>query len=408
LSVLKISVVVVVCNGEATLAQCLDSIRLVDYPQEDIEIVVVDNNSTDKTKDIILGYPVKYVFVKERGRARARNAGIRAASGELIAFTDADCVVDRDWLKELIKGFESDRVAACGGRIIAQETGNWIQKFIEETGIFLQKDIQRKDCETNLFTIVTANSIFKKKVLEKIGYFDENLVTCEDTEMGYRISLCGYQIKYMPQSIVYHYHIKNLGKFCAWSFNFGYNSYIYLRKYRVLFNSPSNLEYFLQAVFILFVLIKRYIYGFIKLNGNIKFVLLSAINQTFFKLGGICSWIQDKNKWRENITKDNPLHNLVIKEKIEIKYKDLRWEVSKFIFGLPCRDSFILYNSSNNDYYRLNQIATLMYKSLTEGRDGAYVIHEFSQMYNIAHEIIDRDLASLLRDLEKQNIILRQ
>src|SRR3989344_8949499 len=116
----RISVVVPVYNGAKTLIACLDSLMNLNIGKEEIEIIVVDNNSTDETKEIIRRYPIVYLFEENRGRGWARNLGATYAKGEFVAFTDADCIVEKNWIFELLNGFKSnDQVAICGGKIIA-------------------------------------------------------------------------------------------------------------------------------------------------------------------------------------------------------------------------------------------------------------------------------------------------
>src|ERR671916_681647 len=103
-----VSIVVPVLNGERTLRGCLTSLLRVDYPPDRREILVVDNGSTDRTAEIIQSFPVQYLREEQRGCSAARNRGIQASRGELIASTDADCVVSSGWLRELVQAFDEE------------------------------------------------------------------------------------------------------------------------------------------------------------------------------------------------------------------------------------------------------------------------------------------------------------
>ena len=92
---MKISVIVPVRNNEEMIGDCIESLLAQDYPKEDYEIIVVDNNSTDKTTDIIKKYPVKYLHEEKTGRGIARNTAVKTAFGEIIAFTDSDYIAFR-------------------------------------------------------------------------------------------------------------------------------------------------------------------------------------------------------------------------------------------------------------------------------------------------------------------------
>lgn len=132
----KISVVVPVYNGEKTLPLCLDSLMNLDYPKEDFEIIVVDNNSTDKTQEIIKRYPVRYVFEPHRNCAKARNKGIKSSKGEFVAFLDADCVAHKDWIKNLLNGCNDPFVGGCGGEIYSYNPSTLWEKYAENRGFF--------------------------------------------------------------------------------------------------------------------------------------------------------------------------------------------------------------------------------------------------------------------------------
>ena len=143
-----ISVVVPVYNGEKTLRQCLNSV--LDQTYGDYEVVVVDDGSTDETRDIITDFQRKsekvvYVLESRRGRALARNAGIREAKGDIIAMTDADCVVPKNWLQELTRLITHGNESAVVGSeedIVGNYWTTHIQKansdyeFSEFEGVF--------------------------------------------------------------------------------------------------------------------------------------------------------------------------------------------------------------------------------------------------------------------------------
>ena len=97
------SVIVPVHDGAETIGRCLDALCGLDYPEHAVEVVVVDNRSTDTTREIVASYPVR--LVEERGvqsSYAARNRGVMASTGEVLAFTDADCIPDRGWLRALV------------------------------------------------------------------------------------------------------------------------------------------------------------------------------------------------------------------------------------------------------------------------------------------------------------------
>ena len=114
-----VSVIIPVLNGERTIRECLASLIKMDYPVERREILVVDNGSTDSTAEIVKSFPVRYLREERPGPSAARNKGIEAGKGEILAFTDADCVVTAGWLQELVRGFDSEKTGVVVGEVVA-------------------------------------------------------------------------------------------------------------------------------------------------------------------------------------------------------------------------------------------------------------------------------------------------
>lgn len=127
----KVSIIVPVYNGEKTLPLCLDSLMRLDYPKENLEIIVVDNGSVDETARIIKRYPVKYVYEPHKGRARARNKGVELAQGRFVAFLDADCVAHKDWLRNILKGCNDPSIGGYGGTICTYNPSTFWERYTE-------------------------------------------------------------------------------------------------------------------------------------------------------------------------------------------------------------------------------------------------------------------------------------
>src|SRR5262249_39548144 len=135
-----ISVIVPVRDGESTIGDCLDSILATSYPDERREIVAADNASTDSPAVQIRARPARYLHEPQRGVSRARNRGIAESRSEILAFIDADCLAEPQWLTELVRPFEDPEVGGVAGdlqhapphtaaeRQAARLLGNW-QRF---------------------------------------------------------------------------------------------------------------------------------------------------------------------------------------------------------------------------------------------------------------------------------------
>src|SRR5215467_10846814 len=124
---MKVSVVLATYNRANQLRVALESFSQLSYPRDlSWELLVVDNNSTDATCAVVKSFaagarfPVHYVFEKKQGRSAALNAGILQAKGEIVAFTDDDVTLDRDWLSFLKKTFDENDCTAVAGRVIPQ------------------------------------------------------------------------------------------------------------------------------------------------------------------------------------------------------------------------------------------------------------------------------------------------
>lgn len=186
-----VSVVVPVYNNAGTIRECLDSLLSQSY--EDKEIIVVDDGSTDGTRDIAKGFPVKLIALDHRGRSHARNVGIKESMGQIVGFAEGDAVYDREFLARSVAHFA---VADVGGVI-----GPY---FVKNPRSFLArcKDVERRThfSDYEPFT----GWIYHKAVLEKIGYFDEHLNCGEDVDVGIRTREAGFRIVYEPEARWWH------------------------------------------------------------------------------------------------------------------------------------------------------------------------------------------------------------
>jgi glucosyl-dolichyl phosphate glucuronosyltransferase len=237
-----ISVVICTYNRSESLRKTLESlVATAVSPTLSWEVVVVDNNSSDNTRVLVEDFrregnlPVKYIFEKVQGLSYARNAGVKGARGDIIAFIDDDVRVDNHWLNELTKAFESFDCACVGGKIIPDwncEKPSW---FVADRSFWLTSPICSLDLGDESLQLKTpplgANMAFKRSMFEKYGAFRTDLgrvagrlTTGEDTEFGRRLLRVGETLIYQPTVIVYHAIDKNRltkGYFQKWYFNNG-------------------------------------------------------------------------------------------------------------------------------------------------------------------------------------------
>ncbi len=214
---MHLSIIVATYNRASALRQALDSLAAMVVPEEIAwEVVVVDNNSNDRTASVVndfqqAGLPVRYVFEGKQGKSYALNTGIREAKGEILAFTDDDCLVARDWAAAIVKEFRTDHaLAGLGGRV---ELYNPTDKPVSirtrrERMLFSSLSFD------HLFALIPGcNMAFLRKVFVEVGEFDPFFgpgakpgAVAEDTEFLYRAYKKGIRMVYSPDVVVFHNH----------------------------------------------------------------------------------------------------------------------------------------------------------------------------------------------------------
>ncbi len=213
-----ISVIVPAYNAEKTIKGCIDSLLKQSYRM--YEVIVVDNNSTDDTRRILESFGEKIKTLKEvkKGSFAARNTGVKNSNGEVIAFVDADCIVENNWLDKLTEPLLSGgEVAAYGGSVDAQET-RWsrMEHVYEESiidGFSEGGYIQMGD---------TKNLAIKRDVFLGIGGFDESYEWSGDTDFGLRLAEAGHRIRRVRECRVKHYFKATLRKIIRNKFRHGF------------------------------------------------------------------------------------------------------------------------------------------------------------------------------------------
>ncbi|WP_347302931.1 glycosyltransferase [Croceibacterium sp. TMG7-5b_MA50] len=197
-----VSVIVPVWNGEATIEDTIRSLLQQSYPAAAVQIIVVDNGSTDRTAEIIGRYPEVTLLREEKpGSYAARNTGLKIATGTYVAFTDADCMAHAAWLSSAIPLIEGDaQTGIVAGRIevIPSEGGSQRAYLIEKELSFKQHEAVKRG------TCVTANWVSRTSVIRDAGGFDERVKSGGDYLLSSRLSGQGLRIVYAENAVVYH------------------------------------------------------------------------------------------------------------------------------------------------------------------------------------------------------------
>ena len=239
--ILKISVVLCTYNRCQSLANTLQSLAASELPDAvDWEVLVVDNNSNDRTREVVEDFCRKYVphfryrFERQQGKSHALNTGIREAQGDIVAFTDDDVTVEPTWLADLTMGLRSSEWVGAGGRILP-ERGFSPPRWLAIYGRYSMGGVlgvfDRGDKPAQLdWAPFGANMAFRREMFEKYGGFRKDLgpppseLRGEDTDFGYRLMAAGERLRYEPSAIVYHRIPTNLIRkehFLGWWFGFG-------------------------------------------------------------------------------------------------------------------------------------------------------------------------------------------
>ena len=239
---MKITVIVCTYNRCDSLAKTLETVASSRLPNTvEWEVLVVDNNSNDQTREVVdefcRRYPrrVRYVFEPLQGLCRARNAGIREARGDILAFVDDDVTVEPTWLQNLTASLHDGQWVGAGGRIRAERDFSpprWLALDgpYSMGGVLVLFDRGDKAGELDWAPYGT-NMAFRREMFEKYGGFRTDLGRCgddlmsnEDTEFGRRLVSANERLRYEPSAVVYHAVIKTrLRKeyFLAWYYGFG-------------------------------------------------------------------------------------------------------------------------------------------------------------------------------------------
>jgi cellulose synthase/poly-beta-1,6-N-acetylglucosamine synthase-like glycosyltransferase len=243
----QVSIIIPVYNGAHIIGRLLDSVQQLDYPADRYEVLVVDNNSTDDLERAVAAYPVKLLQERDiQSSYAARNLGIRQARGEILAFTDADCLVHPQWLRCLQAAFRDSTVGGAAGDIQGVDPPrSWVEEVLNRHRHMSSIDQRHSSKGTeqklklsfkrpsrrlprlltrlrlvtywydprlpSLPIAPTSNVAYRREVFEEVGCFDDALFSGGDTEFAIRMQQqSNWQLVAIAQAIVYHRHRASL------------------------------------------------------------------------------------------------------------------------------------------------------------------------------------------------------
>lgn len=235
----KVSVVVCAYNAASTLGECLESLTHVDYPN--FEVIVVNDGSQDATGEILKNFP-QFVAISQtnQGLSYARNVGTEIANGEIVAYTDADCVVDRDWLRCLVQAMQDQGVDAIGGPNITPKSDGWSAQCVSVSpGNPSHVMLDDHHAEH----VPGCNMAFNRDLLLSLGGFDPQYRAAgDDVDMCWRLLDNGGTIGFAPGAFVWHHRRETFGAYLKQQIGYGRAEAL------LLFMHPHRFSVFGRAI----------------------------------------------------------------------------------------------------------------------------------------------------------------
>ncbi|WP_107667585.1 glycosyltransferase family 2 protein [Cyanothece sp. BG0011] len=213
----QVSVIIPIYNGQEDLPNLINCLQCQTYPKDKVEYLLVNNNSKDKTSDLLeqaiiesqkIGLNLKALNENNiQSSYAARNQGIRQATGEILAFTDADCRPLNHWVEELVKPFIDEKIGIVVGEIEALPGNSFLEKYAERNNVLSQKFLLEHPF---LPYGQTANLGIRRIIFTKTGLFRPYLTTGGDADICWRIQQqTDYQLTFAASAIIRHRHRSN-------------------------------------------------------------------------------------------------------------------------------------------------------------------------------------------------------
>jgi O-antigen biosynthesis protein len=236
----KASVIVAAYNSETTISACLDSLRTLHYPN--YETIVIDDGSTDATTQIAEAAGVRVVRTGHRGLAAARNSGIDAASGEIVAFIDADARADSDWLYHLVEAILCRDAAAAGGPNFAPETSSSNMAFEFAPGI--PREVRSAGDE--LSQLCGCNMAIATPALKEVDGFDTSFTTAgDDVDLSWRlvdrVAERSKPLIHAPGAVVIHQRRTSIAAYLRQQRGYGRGEGLLYKKYPLRISERAGL-----------------------------------------------------------------------------------------------------------------------------------------------------------------------
>ncbi len=214
-----VSIVVPAYNCSKTISKTIES--LLSQTAKNLEIIIIDDGSTDETAKCIQSYDnIFYFYQKNEGPASARNRGAQKSSGDFIFFTDSDCIAKSDWIEEALKRFDDPQVAVVAGSYGIANKESMLARCIHDEIMYRHQKLM--GCYPKAFG--SYNFGVRKKTFELVDGFNQfyRCASGEDNDLSYKILKTGKKIYFERQSIVYHHHPVRVRKYLREQYRHGF------------------------------------------------------------------------------------------------------------------------------------------------------------------------------------------
>lgn len=370
-------------NRDEILGACLKSIDNQTYPKDKIELILIGDDCNITANSYPKGIKTTIYNIKSHaGVAKTRNKGIDLSKGELLAFIDADCVAQREWLKSLVSGLKDDDIAGCGGKILSSDP-----TYINKDMIYAKKNI--------LPFAGLGNAIFRKRVLEEIGFLDERFYSvAEDIDLCWRIYLKGYRIEYIPEAEVVHKGTPEVKKL----FSVGVAVRTLINKYKKTFNLPHPLQlesllenikddlkkrFHIFEIMKYFIILCGYTYGLLKE----KLHLSPELDQ-----------VDITDRFLQSASSIRPLAVKI----------DTRWLIKpNYIIWWRTEDGCRILDLRGQGRYVLEDAAGKLWESMMDRKTEDVIIEQLIDEYKVTECELKKDFEDFIEQLCSQKLLIK-
>lgn len=264
------SIIIPAKNEEKNIQNCLQSIAAVNYPKDKYEVLLIDNGSMDRTVDVAKSFGVTVSVQPELTISGLRNYGAKKAQGKILAFLDADCTVDANWLRAASLYLDDSEIVSFGSPAILPSGATWVQKSWFN---IRRKNQQVEEVEWH----ESANFFVQSEAFNAVSGFNEDLKTCEDYDLSLRLHPFGKLISDDRVIAVHHREPATISEFFHKECWRGQSNFSGLLRHGFHWHELPSL--FVPVVYLLCIVI------------TVLFGLALMCDANFVSYGGFVTWL---------------------------------------------------------------------------------------------------------------------